>query len=242
MKCECTWQCLTHGRPSTNVRIWSPFPLVLCLSALGSSLSLTSGFLHLQLDVMLVSSPFSPHPLPQTHSPLTDCTREPVNQVKCVPLREPHGSLGKKKKRFWCLLAAKSLQSCPTLCDPIDGSPPGSPVPGILQARTLEWVAILMSSYSILKRVIPQGEGGTAVESHFLSSFSKLQHHFLVLLQPCSPQLPVLRRSSAKDQPAPRTACATLRMTWRSQGKSASRSRATLSVNPSTWLCPTVRS
>ena len=48
---------------------------------------------------MLVSSPFSPHPLPQTHSPLTDCTREPVNQVKCVPLREPHGSLGKKKKK-----------------------------------------------------------------------------------------------------------------------------------------------
>ena len=41
--------------------------------------------------------------------------------------------------------AAKSLQSCPTLCDPIDGSPPGSPVPGILQARTLEWVAIAFS-------------------------------------------------------------------------------------------------
>ena len=40
---------------------------------------------------------------------------------------------------------AKSLQSCPTLCDPIDGSPPGSPVPGILQARTLEWVAICFS-------------------------------------------------------------------------------------------------
>ena len=40
---------------------------------------------------------------------------------------------------------AKSLQSCPTLCDPIDGSPPGSPVPGILQARTLEWVAISFS-------------------------------------------------------------------------------------------------
>ena len=37
--------------------------------------------------------------------------------------------------------AAKPLQACPTLCDPIDGSPPGSPVPGILQARTLEWVA-----------------------------------------------------------------------------------------------------
>ena len=42
--------------------------------------------------------------------------------------------------------AAKSLQPCPTLCDPIDGSLPGSPVPGILQARTLEWVAISFSN------------------------------------------------------------------------------------------------
>ena len=42
--------------------------------------------------------------------------------------------------------AAKSLQSCPTLCHPRDGSPPGSPVPGILQARTLEWVAISFSN------------------------------------------------------------------------------------------------
>ena len=42
--------------------------------------------------------------------------------------------------------AAKSLQSCPTLCDPIDGSPPGPAVPGILQARTLEWVAISSST------------------------------------------------------------------------------------------------
>ena len=46
---------------------------------------------------------------------------------------------------FACLLA-KLLQLCPTLCDPIDGSPPGSPVPGILQARTLEWVAISFSN------------------------------------------------------------------------------------------------
>ena len=42
--------------------------------------------------------------------------------------------------------AAKSIQSCPTLCDPIDGSPPGSPVPGTLQASTLEWVAISFSN------------------------------------------------------------------------------------------------
>ena len=51
--------------------------------------------------------------------------------------------------KFWQLpgawVYAKSLQSCPTLCDPIDGSPPGSPVPGILQTRTLEWVAISFS-------------------------------------------------------------------------------------------------
>ena len=47
---------------------------------------------------------------------------------------------------YICHAAAKSLQSCPTLCNPIDGSPPGSPVPGILQARTLEWVAISSSN------------------------------------------------------------------------------------------------
>ena len=51
---------------------------------------------------------------------------------------------------LWTMLAAaavaKLLQSCPTLCDPVDGSPSGSPVPGILQARTLEWVAISFSN------------------------------------------------------------------------------------------------
>ena len=63
--------------------------------------------------------------------------------------------VGKKKSGVHLILiiyghaaaaAAKSLQSCPTLCDPRDGSPPGSPVPGILQARTLEWVAISFSN------------------------------------------------------------------------------------------------
>ena len=47
---------------------------------------------------------------------------------------------------FWTAAASKSLQLCPTLCDPVDGSPAGSLVPGILQARTLEWVAISFSS------------------------------------------------------------------------------------------------
>ena len=61
--------------------------------------------------------------------------------------------IGILKTKIWELdvliaaaAAAKSLQSCPTLCDPIDGSPPGSPIPGILQERTLEWVAISFSN------------------------------------------------------------------------------------------------
>ena len=60
-------------------------------------------------------------------------------------------SVQKVKKRYIdsitaAAAAAKSFQSCPTLCDPIDSSPPGSPVPGILQARTLEWVALSFSN------------------------------------------------------------------------------------------------
>ena len=50
-------------------------------------------------------------------------------------------------KYYAAAAAAKSLQSCPTLCDPIDGSPPGSALPGILQARTLEWAAISFSNF-----------------------------------------------------------------------------------------------
>ena len=56
---------------------------------------------------------------------------------------------------FAAAAAAKSLQSCRTLCHPIDGSPPGSPVPGILQARTLEWVAISFSNGFYLGSVFP---------------------------------------------------------------------------------------
>ena len=64
--------------------------------------------------------------------------------------REPSHTVGGDVN--WCshyrkqYAAAKSLQLCPTPCDPIDGSPPGSPVPGILQARTLEWIAISFSN------------------------------------------------------------------------------------------------
>ena len=54
--------------------------------------------------------------------------------------------VGRNSHEYIAAAAAKSLQSCPTLCDPIDGSPPGSSVHGILQARTLEWVAISSSN------------------------------------------------------------------------------------------------
>ena len=60
----------------------------------------------------------------------------------------PEAGKGLLLKRI-AAATAKSLQSCPTPCDPIDSSPPGSPVPGILQARTLEWVAISLSSAGI---------------------------------------------------------------------------------------------
>ena len=59
--------------------------------------------------------------------------------------------LGKERRKYFgryleYAAAAKLLQSCPTLCDPRDNSPPGSPIPGVLQARTLEWVAISFSN------------------------------------------------------------------------------------------------
>ena len=64
-----------------------------------------------------------------------------------IPLQQrPENTHVLQLRRGAATAAAKSLQSCPTLCDPIDGSPPGSPIPGILQARTLEWVAISFSN------------------------------------------------------------------------------------------------
>ena len=72
-----------------------------------------------------------------------------------LKMRKSHGNIYMIQVKMWGKLhmwtkgvaaAAKSLQSCPTLCNPIDGSPPDSPVPGILQARTLEWVAISFSN------------------------------------------------------------------------------------------------
>ena len=62
------------------------------------------------------------------------------------PGDRPQPGMEPRSSALAAAAAAESLQSCPTLCDPIDGSPPGSPVPGILQARTLEWVVISFSN------------------------------------------------------------------------------------------------
>ena len=66
--------------------------------------------------------------------------------IKNTSLRKTRKPVNYGKHAAAAAAAAKSLQSCPTLCNPIDGSPPGSPVPGILRARTLEWVAISFSN------------------------------------------------------------------------------------------------
>ena len=79
-----------------------------------------------------------------------DLRRSEMTFVKDLHLSVSLLAMISPKRPSWMLniittaaaAAAKLLQSCPTLCDPIDGSPPGSPVPGILQTRTLEWVAI----------------------------------------------------------------------------------------------------
>ena len=75
--------------------------------------------------------------------------REPGPSRECHPENGGHASLREarmRKAKDAAAAAAKSLQSCPTPCDPIDGSPPGSAIPGILQARALEWVAISFSN------------------------------------------------------------------------------------------------
>ena len=93
---------------------------------------------------------------------LKNLTKRTASSSKSIQII--HAEVGVQKKEtsytvggdvFWCThygeqyaaaAAAKSLQSCPTLCDPIDGSPPGSTISGILQARTMEWVAISFSN------------------------------------------------------------------------------------------------
>ena len=75
---------------------------------------------------------------------LPDLGLKPASPVS--PALQVGSLLSEPSRKPLAAAAAKSLQSCPTLCDPIDSSPPGSPIPGILQARTLEWVSVSFSN------------------------------------------------------------------------------------------------
>ena len=98
----------------------------------------------------LRSLDFHPHQAVTRSSSLWQCHLRPLRSLDFQPLLPPpppwHSNRGPLSLPTAAAAAAKSLQSCPTLCNPVDGSPPGSPVPGILQARTLEWGAISFSN------------------------------------------------------------------------------------------------
>ena len=126
------------------IPLWSLLHTLLIIPAtLASLLCLKPSQAHSQVIVFAPLSSRKPHPyilqtLRKYHlltEAYPDCS---IWNCKLPPTPPFSNSLA--------AAAAKSLQSCQTLCDPIDGSPPGSPIPGILQARTLEWVAISFSN------------------------------------------------------------------------------------------------
>ena len=80
---------------------------------------------------------------------IAELISEDLSQVSNVRIK----NRAQQKHAAAAAAAAKSLQSCPTLCNLIDSSPPGSAIPGILQTRILEWVAIAFSEYSILTHI-----------------------------------------------------------------------------------------
>ena len=99
-----------------------------------------------QIDYILCSQRWRSSIQSAKTRPGSDCGSD--HKLLIAKFRLKLKKVGKTTRpfRYVMLCYAKSLQSCPTLCDPIDGSPPGSPIPGVFQARTLEWVAISFSN------------------------------------------------------------------------------------------------
>ena len=141
--------------PGQNTRVGSPSLLQGNFPTQGSN----PGLLHCGQILYQQNHKGSPRILEWVAYPFSSGSSQPRNKtgVSCIAgrfftnwaIREAHLLTEKHTilQRYYSeCAAAKSLQSCPTLCDPIDGSPPGSPVPGILQARTLVWVAMSFSN------------------------------------------------------------------------------------------------
>ena len=101
-------------------------------------------FSSVQFSCLVVSD--CDHPIAAHQASLSITNSRRLLKLMCIESERPWCWEGLGTGRPAAAAAAKSLQSCPTLCNPIDGNPPGSSVPGILQARTLEWVAISFSN------------------------------------------------------------------------------------------------
>ena len=153
--CLCHWACHTHwallALPSS---LWTQRAAWPCCTSWKQALRLRAllQLAHACVPLFLPPQHLSP---PPSSAPLPTCQSCTVAYseagIECFYPSICHMQRSSKRGLLipLCLsaaAAAKSLQSCLNLCDPMDGSPPGSPVPGILQARTLEWVAISFSN------------------------------------------------------------------------------------------------
>ena len=97
-----------------------------------------------QIDYILCSRKWRSSIQSTKTRPGADCGSD--HELLIAKFRPKLKKVGKTTIPFTATAAAKSLKSCPNLCDPMDGTPPGSPIPGTLQARTLEWVSISFST------------------------------------------------------------------------------------------------
>ena len=131
------WVVISYSRGSSQPRNWTH------ISCTGRQILYHCAILG-RLDTCICMAE-SLHCSPKTITTLL-ISYTPIQTTKLKKIQKQNTKKQTYGYESRKVAAAESLQSCPTLCDPIDGSPPGSPNPGILQARTLEWVAISFSN------------------------------------------------------------------------------------------------